>query len=75
LNRFELKFRRFGVYILYTYLIIDKEAWFSGIRSWVKQHEPQRPFIVKTPFVMPNGKEGDIWKGLAEFVNQIQGKK
>jgi len=35
----------------------------------------KQPFIVKTPFVMPNEKEGDIWKGLAEFVEQIQRKQ
>lgn len=35
----------------------------------------KKPFIVKTPFVMPNEKEGDIWKGLAEFVEQVQGKE
>jgi len=35
----------------------------------------KKPFIVKTPFVMPNEKEGDIWKGLADFVEQIQRKQ
>jgi hypothetical protein len=35
----------------------------------------KKPFIVKTPFVTPNEKEGDIWKGLANFVKQIQHKQ
>jgi len=35
----------------------------------------KRPFIVKTPFVMPNEKESDIWKGLAAFVEQFRNKQ
>jgi len=35
----------------------------------------KKPFIVKTPFVMPNEKESDIWKGLASFVEQILHKQ
>lgn len=31
----------------------------------------KKPFIVKTPFVMPDEKESDIWKGLAAFVEQL----
>jgi hypothetical protein len=35
----------------------------------------KRPFIVKTPFVMPNEKGSDIWKGLAAFVEQFRNKQ
>jgi hypothetical protein len=35
----------------------------------------KRPFIVKTPFVMSNEKESDIWKGLAAFVKQVLNKQ
>jgi hypothetical protein len=31
----------------------------------------KKPFIVKTPFVMPNEREGDIWKGLTALVKEV----
>jgi hypothetical protein len=35
----------------------------------------KKPFIVKTPFVMPHEKESVIWKGLAAFVEQVLSKQ
>ena len=35
----------------------------------------KKPFIIKTPFVEPHEKEGDIWRGMAAFVKQILGKQ
>ena len=35
----------------------------------------KKPFIVKTPFVEPHEKEGDIWKGLVAFVKEILRKQ
>jgi len=39
--------------------------------SVIPDRSIKRPFIVKTPLVMPNEKESDIWRGLAAFVTQI----
>ncbi len=43
--------------------------------SWIPYAGVKRPFIVKTPFVMPHEKEGDIWKGLGAFADQILRKQ
>jgi hypothetical protein len=43
--------------------------------SWIPYAGVKRPFIVKTPFVMPHEKESDIWKGMATFIDQILRKQ
>ena len=43
--------------------------------SWIPDPSIKKPFIVKTPFVDPHEKEGDIWKGMAAFVKEILQKQ
>jgi hypothetical protein len=43
--------------------------------SWIPFAGVKKPFIVKTPFVEPHEKEGDIWKGMAAFVKEILRKQ
>ena len=43
--------------------------------SWIPDPSIKKPFIVKTPFVEPHEKEGDIWKGMAAFVKEILKKQ
>ncbi len=47
------------------------ESLGSALFSVIPDRSIKRPFIVKTPFVMPSEKESDIWKGLAAFVKQV----
>jgi hypothetical protein len=35
----------------------------------------KRPFIIKTPIVEPHEKDGDIWEGMAGFIDQIPKKQ
>jgi hypothetical protein len=35
----------------------------------------KKPFMIKTPFVEPHEKEGDIWKGIAAFIDPILKKQ
>jgi hypothetical protein len=51
----------------------EQNEWVSvdAPLSWIPDPSIKKPFIIKTPFVEPHEKEGDIWKGMAAFVKEI----
>jgi hypothetical protein len=55
--------------------LLKPESLGSAPFSVIPDPSIKRPFIVKTPFVMPHEKESDIWKGLAAFVDKVLSKQ
>ncbi len=49
---------------------VNRNLWNAPF-SVIPDPSIKKPFIVKTPLVVPHERESDIWKGMAAFVKQI----